>query len=95
VALDDFADGGEADSCAFVVGGIVGKVNEPQRMELLAYEEVIASGWNTFVQVGLALAKICKTLGCSSPLSQPASPGKPKRKSDASSTTPSGNCWRS
>jgi hypothetical protein len=27
-------------------------------MEFLSYEEVIASGWNTFVQVGLALAKI-------------------------------------
>jgi len=40
-----------------VLGTIEG-LTEVQQAELYACEEVIGSGWNTFVQVGLALARI-------------------------------------
>ena len=33
-------------------------LSEADQMELYACEEVVSSGWNTFVQVGLALARI-------------------------------------
>ena len=40
--------------------GAVEVLSQNEQIRLFACEEVIASGWNTFVQVGLALAEIRK-----------------------------------
>src|ERR1051325_7127611 len=45
----------------FDLDPVIGKIeelSEPEQTELYACEEVIATGWNTYVQVGLALAQI-------------------------------------
>ena len=38
--------------------GVVEVLSEADQMDLYVCEEVVSSGWNTFVQVGLALARI-------------------------------------
>ena len=38
--------------------GVAEVLSEPEQMEYFACEEVVGTGWSTFVQVGLALAQI-------------------------------------
>ena len=38
--------------------GVVEVLSDPEQMEYFACEEVVGTGWSTFVQVGLALAQI-------------------------------------
>jgi hypothetical protein len=40
------------------LGHFLEPLSEPEQADYFACEEVVASGWNTFVQVGLALARI-------------------------------------